>query len=85
MGTNRVVSDEIYCLLGGDVCHWIDLCKAGQVGDLESDEYVGTILTDNLIVNVCVRERERDHYVLYVMVCNILTCMFPICSGLRPV
>ena len=55
MGTNRVASDVVYCLLGYDDCCWVYLCKAGQVGDLERDKYVGTILTDNLnIMRVCV-------------------------------
>ena len=52
--TNPVASDDVYSLLGCDICFWVDICQAGQVGDLESDKYVGAILTDNLIVCVCV-------------------------------
>ena len=48
MGTNHIASDDVYSLLGSDVCYWVDLCQAGQVGDVESDKYMGTILTDNL-------------------------------------
>ena len=60
LGTDQVASDEVHCLLGGDVCCWIDLCKAGQVGDLESDKYVRTILTDNLNMSVCACVRHMS-------------------------
>ena len=43
-----VTSDEVYCLLGGDVSRWINLCEASQVGDLESDGKMSPILTNYL-------------------------------------
>lgn len=48
LGVNGVVSDEIHCLLGCDVCCWVNLCQVGQIGDVECDKYVSPILTDDL-------------------------------------
>ena len=54
LGTNRVLREEIHCLLGSDVCRWVNVSNAGQIGDLECDKYVSPILTHDLIVCVCV-------------------------------
>ena len=47
-GVNGVASDEIHCLLGCDIRRWVNLCQAGQIGDVESDKYVSPIPTDDL-------------------------------------
>ena len=55
-----VAGDEIHSLLGSDVCRWVDLGETGQVRDVETDKYVGIIITHNLHVCVCVSHGEQE-------------------------
>ena len=64
LGTDSVHCYEIHSLLSSDICGWINLCQAREIGDLKSDKYVRPILTDNLIVCVC------------ECVCVLVTCQY---------
>ena len=58
-----VASDEIYSLLGSDICWWVNLGNTGQVGDVQIDKYVGLILRGNLVcVCVCVSHDMFEQY-----------------------
>ena len=58
LGIDSVHCYEIHSLLSSDVCGWINLSQACEIGDLKSDYYMSPILTDKL---------EQSQYCVFVL------------------